>query len=440
MKPMRIILILTLALVLGACSIFPSSQQGALTASGTVAATNVNVAPEISGKVTEVDVSEGDSVKVGDVLFKLDCQTLDAQHDQAKAAVDVANSALDAANAQLQSAQAQYDLTAQNVQQQNTPNRVKTWDTAEDSAFNLPNWYFQPNEEVTAAQAAVDAAQKALDDANTNLQNELAKASNSDFVAAEKRLDQAQVAYQAAKLTNNQAIAAANNNDLKNASQDIFDAANNELTSAQDAYNSMLSSSSAQSVLEARAKVAAATAQLDNARDQLASLQTGGQSLQLQAASAQVDQAKAAVSEAQNNITQANASLSLIELQQSKCTVTASMAGVISTRNLEVGEMAAAGGTVMVISQLNPVTLTVYVPEDRYGQVKLGEQVSITVDSFPGETFTGTVQYISSEAEFTPRDVQTVSGREATVYAVKINVPNDKLLLKDGMAADVTFK
>ena len=64
MKPMRVLPILALALALGACSIFPSSQQSALTASGTVAATDVNVAPEISGKVTEVDVSEGDTVKV----------------------------------------------------------------------------------------------------------------------------------------------------------------------------------------------------------------------------------------------------------------------------------------------------------------------------------------------------------------------------------------
>ena len=181
-------------------------------------------------------------------------------------------------------------------------------------------------------------------------------------------------------------------------------------------------------------------AELRHAKDQLASLQTGDQSLQLQAAAAGVKQAQAAVAQAQNNIAQATASLDLIKLQQDKCTVTASIAGVISSRNLEAGEMAAAGGTVMVISQSNPVMLTVYVPEDRYGQVKLGQQVSITVDSFPGETFSGTVQYISNEAEFTPRDVQTVAGREATVYAVKINVPNDKLLLKSGMAADVTFK
>jgi HlyD family secretion protein len=106
---------------------------------------------------------------------------------------------------------------------------------------------------------------------------------------------------------------------------------------------------------------------------------------------------------------------------------------------VEAGEMIAAGGTVMVVSQLDPVSLTVYIPENLYGQVKLGEQVSISVDSFPGMTFSGTVQTISSDAEFTPRDVQTVAGRTATVYGVKIQVANANQLLKPGMPADVKF-
>ncbi len=99
--------------------------------------------------------------------------------------------------------------------------------------------------------------------------------------------------------------------------------------------------------------------------------------------------------------------------------------------------MVAAGGTVMVVSQLDPVTLTVYVPEDRYGQVKLGQQVSIAVDSFPGQAFSGKVQFISSEAEFTPRDVQTREDRDRLVYAVEIEVPNGDGALRAGMPGDV---
>ena len=116
------------------------------------------------------------------------------------------------------------------------------------------------------------------------------------------------------------------------------------------------------------------------------------------------------------------------------------MDGVVLTRNLEVGETAAPGGVVMKIGHLQEVELVVYIPETEYGKVHLGDTVSITVDSFTGETFTGSVIHISDQAEFTPRNVQTVEGRRATVYAVKLSVPNPDLKLKPGMPADVTFE
>ena len=95
--------------------------------------------------------------------------------------------------------------------------------------------------------------------------------------------------------------------------------------------------------------------------------------------------------------------------------------------------------TILTIAQLEDVELTVYVPEGRYGQISLGDSVEITADSFPGEIFTGTVRRIADEAEFTPRNVQTVEGRKATVYAILINVPNPNLKLKSGMPVDVVF-
>lgn len=130
----------------------------------------------------------------------------------------------------------------------------------------------------------------------------------------------------------------------------------------------------------------------------------------------------------------------LIDLQIAKCIVRAPQSGVITARDLESGELIVPGGTVMVVSHVSPVTVTVYVPEDQYGQIDLGQTVTVSVDSFPGQTFAGTVRWISNEAEFTPRNVQTVSGRKATVYAVKIEVPNDSGLLKLGMPADVNLE
>ena len=93
----------------------------------------------------------------------------------------------------------------------------------------------------------------------------------------------------------------------------------------------------------------------------------------------------------------------------------------------------------MTIGQLNSLRITVYVPEDRYGQVKLGEKALVSVDSFPEEKFSATVVHIADQAEFTPRNVQTAEGRKTTVFAVELSIENPEGKLKPGMPADVCF-
>ncbi len=113
--------------------------------------------------------------------------------------------------------------------------------------------------------------------------------------------------------------------------------------------------------------------------------------------------------------------------------------GVVLERLTEPDEFAAPGSTVMVVAPLDELTLTIYVPENRYGQISLGETYPVTVDSFPGETFKGKVSFISDKAEFTPRNVQTKDSRETTVYAVKLTLEPTGGKLKPGMPADVTI-
>jgi membrane fusion protein YbhG len=91
------------------------------------------------------------------------------------------------------------------------------------------------------------------------------------------------------------------------------------------------------------------------------------------------------------------------------------------------------------LGDLGRLSLTVYLPEDRYGAVGLGDQARVTVDSFPGETFTGSVRHVADQAEFTPRNVQTPAGRRSTVFAVKLAIDNPEGKLKPGMPADVVF-
>jgi HlyD family secretion protein len=109
------------------------------------------------------------------------------------------------------------------------------------------------------------------------------------------------------------------------------------------------------------------------------------------------------------------------------------------TRNVEPGEFVQPGATALTLADLSDLTITVYVPEDRYGQISLGQQAQVTVDSFPGVTFQAVVSHIADQAEFTPRNVQTVEGRSSTVYAIELKVTDTDGRLKIGMPADVTF-
>jgi multidrug efflux pump subunit AcrA (membrane-fusion protein) len=114
--------------------------------------------------------------------------------------------------------------------------------------------------------------------------------------------------------------------------------------------------------------------------------------------------------------------------------------GIVLMRAAEPGEITSAGGALLVVADLTTVTLTVYVPEDMYGKVQLGQVYKLHVDSYPQNTYMGTVTYIAGQAEFTPRNATSLQNRKNTVYAVKMTINNANLELKPGMPADVTMK
>ena len=91
------------------------------------------------------------------------------------------------------------------------------------------------------------------------------------------------------------------------------------------------------------------------------------------------------------------------------------------------------------LANLDVVELTVYIAASQFNRIHLNQPVSVSVDSFPGQTFGGTVVYIADEAEFTPRSVQTREERVNLVYAVKIRLENPEHALKPGMPADAEF-
>jgi len=475
----RIIIIVILVLVVAAAAYYwynymrPAADSGALTASGTVETTEISIAPELSGKILEVDVQEGDAVKAGDVLFKLDDTLLKAQRIVAAVAVDTAKGAAATADAAAASAQAQYDITYNAAQSQNkAPARTAGWTKNAPSEFTLPDWYFSQTEQLTAAQAEVDVAQKALTDAQAKLTEVQGRVSSADFVKAEADLALAQARFAVADNLNtrvknsqtiddltkrqlylmmkndrniargrdpNWAVPLNIDQELRDAAQTIYDDAKTALDDAQSAYDDALSTKGANDVLKARADVSIAQELYYTAQDYVRILQTGVNSSSVTAAQKILEQAQSAAAQAKIAINQAQANLDLVDAQIAKTIITAPVDGVVLTRAAEPGSVVNAGGVMLTLGRLDELTITVYVPEDRVGEVRLGQVADVTVDSFPGVTFKATVTYIADQAEFTPRNVQTVEGRKNTVFAVKLKLDNASGKLKPGMPADVTF-
>ncbi|OGT99840.1 MAG: hypothetical protein A2079_04435 [Geobacteraceae bacterium GWC2_48_7] len=102
--------------------------------------------------------------------------------------------------------------------------------------------------------------------------------------------------------------------------------------------------------------------------------------------------------------------------------------------------MLSAGSPVVTVGKMDEVWLRAYIPENELGRVKLGQTASVTVDGRPGKVFTGRVSFLSSQAEFTPKNVQTEKERVKLVYRIKITLANPQMELKPGMPADAVIQ
>ena len=435
-----ILYILLVGLITAACSGIGKNGDQDLTASGTITAKSVNIAPEIGGTIVKISVEEGEVVKAGNILFEIDSEYLKSQYSQASAAVVTAEAALATTKVQLQGAELQQQLAIQISRVQFSEGLADEWRKNTPNNFELPPWYFTRGEKIETAQLSIEQAVEDLEKQKEKLITILLPAiENGDFVSLEKELAAAQASYLIADAVLDTVNRASENEELENAAEDVFDLSETQLENVQERYEQALDTEEAEDVLAARAAVGVAQAAYDEAVKRLLSLLIGDDSLQVQAAKEGVEQAEKFVLQVEAGLTQAQAALNSIEIQLRKATVSAPLSGVVLARNLEEGELVGAGGVVMIVGNIDEVSLTVYIPEDQYGLVNLKQEVIVKVDSFPEKTYTGKVSYISDSAEFTPSNVQTVEGRKSTVFAVEITIPNENHDLKSGMPADVTF-
>ena len=145
------------------------------------------------------------------------------------------------------------------------------------------------------------------------------------------------------------------------------------------------------------------------------------------------------VEAAQMKIVQARAQLADVEAQLKEMQVVAPADSTLEVLSVKVGDVLPSNGEVATLLLPQHLWVRVYVPETWLGKIKTGEQVRVRVDSFPGKDFPGVVEQINRQAEFTPRNVQTVGDRIKQVFGVKVRLPSNDERLRAGMAADVHF-
>lgn len=423
-RVIRIILILAVVAVAGYFGwqyLNTASAASDLAASGTIEARTVTLASELSGRVLTVTLEEGQQIQAGQVLVQLDDSALQAQYAQAQAA--------------LQAAQANYDLLSAGPTNEQLRQAQAALVIATDSYSRTLAGSRQTD--IDAAQAALNAATEAYNKVKAGPQQGDYAGAEAAFRNAEAALKQAQFAYDASFKRDPAGINAS-------PAAMALEQATNNYNAAKATYDKLAQSPD-------NAQISAAYQQVESARAALAKAKTPALDYDIQQSQAQVEQAQAALdalkagtrtqqldaSKAQ--VAQAKAAVQAIEVQLKKVAIISPIDGVILNRNIEPGEMAVAGASLFELGHLNQLEVTVYLPEEKFALVKPGDTARVNVDAYPGRTFTATVLRIANQAEYTPRNVQTVEGRKDTVFAIRLSLDNTDLALKPGMPADVTF-
>lgn len=177
---------------------------------------------------------------------------------------------------------------------------------------------------------------------------------------------------------------------------------------------------------DADARLTVAEAQRNAAAEALKKTRTLARPEEIQAAEARLAQAQAAVD--------------LLKKTIADCTVTAPVGGIVTHKALEAGELVTQGATIVTLSELDSVYVMIYVTEKELGRVRLGDAADVKIDAFPDRAFPGKVTYISPEAEFTPKNIQTTEDRVKLVFGVKVEIENREGLLKPGLPADAVIR
>ena len=382
-----------------------AATDGPLAVSGIIEVDEVRLASEFQGYIAEVAARAGDTITAGQILITLDSSSMRSSGDEARAALELAQ----AERSEVRAAPRTEMIAGMRAQ------------------------VAMARAEQSAASAALRAADAGLRDPQS-LQEQIVVAEgrtalarqNVELTAADQ--GKAQSAADAAPwntpqrhILELQARAATEN----------LEAARADLRAAEVLLEHLRGMRDKPLALQAQAHAAegryqTATAGVQVKQTQLDKLLAGAMPEELASAEAKLELAQAR--------------LQLALAQTARLVLRAPVTGRVLECDVNPGEVAMPGVTLLTVADLSQVHVLVYVPENRLGQVALGQKVDVVTDSFPDRPLQGSVTYISSSAEYTPRNLATKEGRVNTVYGVRIRLSNQEGLLKPGMAADVAFR
>ena len=177
---------------------------------------------------------------------------------------------------------------------------------------------------------------------------------------------------------------------------------------------------------DAEARLTVAAAQQSASAEALGKMRRLARPEEIQAAEARLAQARAAAD--------------LLAKTIADSTITAPAGGIITHKAVEAGELVTPGATIVTLTDLDSVYVMIYITEKELGRVRLGDTAEIRIDAFPDRPFEGKITYISPEAEFTPKNVQTKEDRVKLVFGVKVEIENKDGLLKPGLPADAVLR
>lgn len=464
-RPRLVAGVLVAALVIIILSaILRGAPKGTITASGIMEATEVTLASKVLATVNRVNVQEGALVTKGEALVQLEDDQYAEQVKQAEGALGAAEAryrealngarpeqiaqaraqvsqseaALSGARKQLSIAEKNYagslDLAAR-------LEAAQTQSKASRAAYRRAMDALQVvrqgarKDQIEQARAAVQQAQALANQATLDLQRAQKLYDRGAIPASQ--LDSARTASRSAEAQLDQAKARLADLEAGPTSAEIqqaeaaaaqakaeMDGAARGLKIAREQYDQRLVP--AQQLTSSRTQYETSAAQLQGSEARLLELLHGTRIEEIDAARALVEQARAAVRQARTFL--------------DSTTVLSPTDGAVITRAVEPGDLATIGSTLMVLADLAHLKLKVYVNEPVYGRIELGQSAQVTVDSYPGQVFTGRVTEIAQEAEFTPKEIQTPEQRAKLVFAIKITIPNPDGKLKPGMPADAELK